>query len=69
MIHTHTIPQLCTDNTTASGIENGTIKKQQSRAINIHYFGICDQQILKKNSLHENQDSKILQDILQNIIM
>ena len=43
MGHPHPITQVCTDNTTAAGIVNGTIKQQLSRAMNMRYFWICDQ--------------------------
>ena len=43
MGHTQSITQVCTDNTTAAGISNDTIKQQQLRAINMRYFWIRDQ--------------------------
>ena len=40
MVQTHPTTQVCTYNPTASGIVNGIAKKQQSRAMNIRYFGL-----------------------------
>ena len=31
------------DNTTAAGIENGTVKKQRSQSMEMRYFYVCDQ--------------------------
>ena len=45
--HTQPIIQVRTDNTTAAGTANNTIKKQQSRATNMQYFWIHGQKTLK----------------------
>ena len=48
MFHPHPITQEFTKNTTAVGIDNDTIKKQQSCATNMKYFCIRDQKTFKK---------------------
>ena len=47
MVNPQPITQGCTDNTTAAGIANDTVKEQRSRATNMHYFWIRDQKPLK----------------------
>ena len=43
MGHTQPPTPIHTDNTTASGIANGTIKRQRSRAMDMRFFWIADQ--------------------------
>ena len=62
MFYPHPISQVCTDNTTSSEIDNYTIKQQQSRAMNMRFFGFVTKKP-KKNSLHGKQDIKTLQTI------
>ena len=69
MVHPQTITQVCMENTTAAGIENDTIKQPQSSAKNIHYFWISDQKNLKNFLNAWKSGQKILQTILQNIIL
>ena len=44
--HTQPITQVCTGNTTDTGIVNDTIKQHISLTMNMRYFGICDQKTL-----------------------
>ena len=69
MGHPYTITQVCMCNTKSCVVSNDKIKQQRSRIINMRYFWIRDQNILKTLSLHEKQDKKILQTILRSIII
>ena len=45
MFHPQPITQVCTDNTTAAGIIDDTVNQQRSRAMNMRYFWIRDQNL------------------------
>ena len=58
--HPHPIKKVFKENITSSCIVKYTTKQQRSRAMNMQYFCIRDQKMLKTFSLHGNQGKKIL---------
>ena len=69
MFHSHPITQVFTDNTTAAGIANNTIKQHRQWKNEYAIFLDSWPKNLKKSSLHGNQDNKILQTILWSTIL
>jgi hypothetical protein len=66
--HTQTPTPLCTDNSTAFGIVNETIKQKRSKAMDVRYHWLTGRVRQKQFDFIGDQDVKISQIITQSII-